>query len=304
MIVTLAGSNSFALRRRLDELTAEFVKNHGELALERFDAEETEPPTVMDAILALPFLAKAKMVVVRSASKSSELAELIEQNMSSIPQTTNLVLYEPLTDKRTTFYKFLKTRTQFEQYNELDARELTKWLVEEAKKQKAEIDLPNANYLVQRLGPNQELLFNELQKLAIYNPKISRHSIDLLTEETPQSKVFDLLDAAFAGRKQKALALYEDQRAQKVEPQAILAMIAWQLNVLTLVKLAGNRSTSAIAKEAGISSYPVDKAMGLAQRISDERLEQMVEDALEIDYKNKTTTYDLDEALKTYIATL
>jgi len=304
MVVTLTGQNSFALRQRLNELVDKFVAKHGELALEKIDAEEANADAIIEAVLALPFLSTHKMVVVRNGSANKEFAERIEQTISSIPDDAEVVFYEPQIDKRTAYFKVLKKQTKFEELNNLDRLSLAKWLVAEAKKQGAKLGFAGANYMVERLGENQQLLFNELAKLALYDPEISKANIDLLTEPTPQSKVFDLLDAAFSGNKKRALALYEDQRAQKVEPQVIIGMIAWQLQLLALVKSANGASPDKIAKDTGMNPYPVRKAANLASKISNEQLLEMVDEALKIDIKGKTTPLDLDEALKTYITTL
>jgi DNA polymerase III subunit delta len=304
MKVTLTGSNFYLLKQRLDELAGKFVKEHGELALQRIDAEEVESATILEAVQSLPFLASRKMVVVRNGSANKGISGQIEQIIDSAGDTTDVIFYEPSPDKRSSYFKMLKAQTQFEEFHELDNRGLAKWLADAAQKQAASLTQTDANYLVERVGANQQLLASELDKLITYDPKISRTGIDLLTEKTPQSKVFDLLDAAFAGDKERALELYADQRAQKVEPQAIMAMIAWQLKLLALAKLGANKSSQQIAKDAGLSPYPVMKAQNLARKIDDNKLSSMVADALEIDEKGKTTAINLDEALKTYIMTL
>jgi DNA polymerase III subunit delta len=304
MIVTLTGSNFYLLKKRLDELTGQFVKEHGDLAIEKIDAEEAEPRTVLEAVQSLPFLASRKMVIVRNASANKELSGQIEQIIDSAGDTTDIVFYEPAPDKRQSFFKVLKSKTQLEEFNEMDAGNLAKWLAGEAKKQAGALTLADANYLVERVGTSQQQLANELDKLITYEPKVTRANIDMLTEKTPQSKVFDLLDAAFAGDKERALELYAEQRAQKVEPQAIMAMMAWQLKLLALAKLGNDKSSQQIAKDAGLSPYPVMKAQNLARKIDDNKLRRMVSEALDIDEKGKTTTINLDEALKTYIATL
>lgn len=304
MIITLTGSNFYLLKRRLDELTGEFVKQHGGLALEKIDAEEADGQAVLDAVQSLPFLSPRKMVVIRNGSANKDLSGQIEQIIDSAGDTTDVVFYEPAPDKRSSYFKVLKSKTQLEEFNEIDSPGLAKWLVSEAKKQGALLSQSDANYLIERVGANQEQLANELDKLITYEPRVTRQSIELLTEKTPQSKVFDLLDAAFAGDKERALELYADQRAQKVEPQAIMAMIAWQLKLLALAKLGGTRSSQQIAKDAGLSPYPVMKAQNLARKIDGNKLIRMVSEALEIDEKGKTTAIDLDEALKTYIVTL
>ncbi|HSW78596.1 MAG TPA: DNA polymerase III subunit delta [Candidatus Babeliales bacterium] len=304
MIATLTGPNYFLLKQRLDELTSKFVAEYGELALERVDAEEAEPQAISDAIQSLPFLSTKKMVIVRGLGNNKAANGQIEQIIDSAGDSTDVIFYEPSPDKRASYFKMLKNKTQVEEFAELDTRDLARWLVQETKNKGGTLSSADASYLVDRVGANQQLLANELEKLFIYEPKITRENIDLLTQKTPQSKVFDLLDAAFAGDKERALELYEDQRAQKVEPQAIMAMIAWQLKLLTLAKTGKNKTSEQIAREAGVSPYPIMKAQNLAGKIDNQKLVAMVSDALEIDEKGKTTAIDLDEALKTYIVTL
>lgn len=304
MVVTITGTNSFGIRKRINDILSEFVKKYGELAVERIDGEETQTQNIIDAVQALPFLSKRKMTMVSGLGSNKQAAEDIEQILSSVSDTTDLVFYEPAPDKRTSYYKTLKAKTQIEEFHELDILGLARWLVEEAKKTGGELNLSDASYLVERVGQNQQLLYNELQKILTYDLQISRNNIDLLTDPTPQSKIFDLLDAAFAGNKQRALELYTDQRAQAVEPQAIMAMLTWQLRLLTLVKLAGNRSSGSIAKDIGVNPYPIDKAARLVKNLSEDKLREMADEAFQMDWRSKTTVFDLDEAIKTYISTI
>jgi hypothetical protein len=53
-----------------------------------------------------------------------------------------------------------------------------------------------------------------------------------------------------------------------------------------------------------LSPYPVMKAQNLAHKIDDNKLREMVSEALQIDEMGKTKNINLDEALKTYIVTL
>ena len=304
MTITLAGSNFYSLKRRLDELAGKFLAEHGELALERIDAEEADPAAILEAVQSLPFLASRKMVVLRSLGANKTASGQIEQIIDAAGDGCDVIFYEPLPDKRTSYFKVLKSKTQLEEFNELDPRGLAAWLAEEAKKAGGQLSLSDANYMVERVGASQELLANELEKLLIYDSKISRENIDLLTVKTPQSKVFDLLDAAFGGDKKRALELYAEQRAQKVEPQAIMAMIAWQLELIALAQLGKGSDASRIATDAGVSPYPIQKAQRLAAKLDRKQLTDMINIAAEYDYKSKTVTFDLDEALKNYVASL
>lgn len=304
MIVTLTGENSFGLQQELDKLAGEFVKQYGDLALERLDGEEAEFGRLQEAMTGLPFLASKKLVVLRAPSTNKQFAEQAEQLFARVPETNEIILVEPKLDKRTAYYKLLKKQTDFREFPEVDQYGLAQWLAGEAKRQNGSLSSADARYLVERAGTDQQLLSNELDKLLLYSPKIDRRTIDLLTEPTPQSTIFQLLEAAFAGHTKSVLKLYAEQRAQKVEPAQIIAMLAWQLHVLAIVKAAGDRSTDTIAKEAKINPFVVRKSQGIARDLSLSEIKQLVNDLLKIDAAMKRTSIDADEAMQHYLMTL
>jgi DNA polymerase III delta subunit len=158
--------------------------------------------------------------------------------------------------------------------------------------------------LVERVGTNQLGLQQELDKLLVFDPKITEHSIENLTEKTPQSTIFELLDAAFAGDAKRTMRLYDEQRALKVEPQQVIAMLAWQLHVLALVKTAKNRSVDDISREAKLNPYVVRKTQGLARDITLTRLKELITSLREFDVRTKTEGILPDEAVRYYLLQL
>lgn len=304
MIVTLTGANSFGLQAKLHEYTEDFVGKYSDLALERIDGQETSFESISEALNGLPFLSSKKLVVLRDGSANKQFAEQAEQILNNIPESTDVILVEPKLDKRLAYYKFLKKKTDFQEFPELDQNGLTRYLVEAANQQGGDISTSDARYLVERVGANQLLLSNELNKLLLYDKKITRSTIDIMTEPTPQSTIFQLLEAAFAGHTKKALDLYSEQRALKVEPQQIIAMLAWQLHILAVLKTAGDRQTGQIASEAKINPYVLGKSQGIARDLSLQEVKRMVSDLLEIDTDSKSTNIDVDEALQNYLLSI
>ena len=304
MIVTLTGENGFALQQELRRLKGSFTTEHDPIGLEQLDGEEVHFERIQEAVTSLPFLANKKMVVLRTPSANKQFVEQAEALLSMLPETTDLVLVEPKPDKRTAYYKFLKKSTDFKEFKNLDPAGLSSWLVEQAKTQGGSLSSADARYLIERVGTNQQLLFSELEKLLIANPNVTRKTIDELTEPTPQSTIFQLLDTAFAGRTKQALQIYAEQRAQKVEPQQIVAMLSWQLHILAIVKAAGKRSPEQIASDAKLSPYVVKKSAVIASKLTLAELKALVKGLLDIDVSSKTKTYDLDTALQNYILRL
>jgi DNA polymerase III delta subunit len=301
MIITLSGENSFRLQRELDKLVSGFVVEQGDLALERIDGEEAEFARIGEALTSLPFLASKKMVVLRRPSANKQFVDEAEELLTDLLETTEVIIVEPKLDKRLSYYKFLKKATNFREYKQLDVIGMARWLADEAKSRGGFLSVHDAQYLAERVGLDQQLLANELDKLLLYDSKVTRESIELLTEATPQSTIFELLEAAFGGNAKRAMALYQEQRAMKVEPPQIIAMLTWQLHVLALIKAAGNRSIDEITAEAKISPFVVRKSQVIARKLTLQQLKHMITGLTNIDIRSKRTNLDIDEALQNYL---
>jgi len=304
MIVTLTGSNDHLRRAELDRLVQTFVAEHGDMAVERYDGEETSAERMRESIQSLPFLSARKLVVLREPSKQKAFMEAIDNALKEVADSTDLVIYEPKLDKRGSYYKTLKKTTDFHEFAELDAGTLARWAVDYAKEQSGALSANDARLLIDRVGASQQLIQSELDKLLAYQPAITRQTIELLTEPTPQSTVFELLDAAFAGKAERALALYREQRALRVEPQAILALMACQLHVMAMVKAAGTRPADQIAKDAKLNPFVVRKTASLARQLTFAHIKRLVMDLLALDMQLKRTSIDADEALQLYLLKL
>jgi DNA polymerase III subunit delta len=301
MIVTLTGENSFGLHAELERLVTAFMSEHGDMALERLDGEEASFEQMQEALQSLPFLVDRKMVVLRTPSVNKKFAENAERLLEELPETTDLILVEPKLDKRLAYYKLLKKATEFREFAMLDRLGLAKWLVQAAKEQGGRLSQTDAAYLVDRVGANQQLLVGEVDKLLLYNLQITRDTIELLTEATPQSTIFELLEAAFAGNARRALELYEEQRAIKVEPPQIIAMLAWQLHVLALIKTAADRTPDQIAREAKLNPFVIRKSASVARKLTAMQLKQLIAELLDIDVRLKREPISSDEALQNYL---
>lgn len=304
MLTVLTGDNGFALERELRKLVDDHVAAHGDLDVERVDVAASGADRVREALDSVPFLGGKKLVILREPGADKRVSEQAEQLFGGIPETTDVVVIEPKFDKRLNYYKFLKKHADFREFPELDVSGLSRWLAQEAKSAGGSIGAADARYLVERVGSDQMLLANELDKLLLYDPRITRHTIDELTEATPQGTIFQLLEAAFAGDRRRALRLYAEQRAQSVEPPQIIAMLAWQLHVLALVKTAGERPPDTIAREAKLNPFVVKKSVGIARSLSRSDLRRLTGDLLKIDVDIKRTSTDPDEALRNYLLRL
>jgi DNA polymerase-3 subunit delta len=301
MIKVITGKNSYGRVEALKKLVAGFVAEHGDMALEKIDGEESSYDRIRESLESMPFLASKKLVVLRSPSKQKEFQEKAKDLLENIPDSTDVVIYEPDLDKRTSYAKYLKKQEGYQEFNELDANGLAGWLVETADKRGAKLSRTDANMLVNRIGPKQQMLHGELGKLISSGKTINKKLIGELVESVPQSTIFDLLDSAFSGNHKKMLEIYNEQRIQNVEPQAMIGLIVWQLHVLTVCVWAEGRGAGQIASESKISPYVLRKSIGISSNLTKQKVKKMLSDLLDLDQAIKTSSINADDALQAYL---
>lgn len=301
MVNVLSGTNSYMISRELNKLVGSFSAEHGDLAIEKLDGEDADLQDIYQALTALGLFANKKMVIVRDGSKHKGVVEKVDELLKEIPDSTELVLVEGKLDKRLSYFKSLKKLPGFKEFNELDINGLAEWLVSEAKVRGGNIPLADARYLVERVGLNQQKVSSELEKLLLYDSTISKSTIDLLTEATPQSTIFELLEAGFNGQYQRLIKLYEEQRALKVDPIQIIAMLSWQLHIVLVVKTAKDQTIEQVAKESKLNPFVLRKSQKIARGLSLTGLKQLIARLLEIDLAGKSSKLDMDQALKRYL---
>ncbi len=304
MTRVFTGPNSYALKFQTRSLVSEFISKYGELSVERLDGEESSYEQVLSAIESVPFLAEKKLVVLSGVSTNKELIEKIENLIDSAKEGNELMIIEPKIDKRSVYYKYLKSNAELVEFKELDERGLANWLVEQAKEKGAELRFGDASYLVARIGTDQNKAFNEFGKLIDFDKKITRRSIDSLTEAAAQTNIFNLLDSAFSGNKHKTLDIYESQRAQGDDPLKILAMIIWQMHLVALVEAGQERTDDEVMRASGLKPFTLGKTRAIADTMGRDKIRSVLNHLTRLDKQLKTTSVDADDAVKNLLLSI
>jgi DNA polymerase-3 subunit delta len=297
MIIAFIGDNAFAREKAAKEFVDGFIGAHGTNAVDRFIATDIELDTLSGAVTTSPFLSQRRLIIVRDISANKSIAERFEDILQQTADTSDVVVIESRVDGRSKYLQILRKMTDCREFAQLDSNELASWIVEQTKLLGGAISPRDAQYLVERVGSNQQLVSQEIDKLLLYNEQITKDSIDKLTEYAPQSSIFAMLEAAFAGNIKSALSLYQEQRAQGMEPQAILGMIAWQLHILALVKTGQDRDPGEIASAAKLNPFVVRKSLAVTRRLSFTDLSDLLELAANTDFKLKTSKMNADSAV-------
>lgn len=293
MVKSVLGPNAYMAKQRLSELLEGVDSN----SIERFDGVDLNIKE-LSGLLQAQSLFTNPTVVVSNISEQKSLHDDAMELIGSLSEDAELIIYEPAIDKRSKYYKFLLKNTQCDEYKKLDSNDLAQWVVSEAEKRGGKIDRSSAWYLVERLGDDQWLISNELDKLLLGDGQITKSMIDEMVEPTLNESVFKLLDAVTAGNRKLVLNQYDTLRAQKLEPQYIISMLVWQLHILAIVVFAGSKNPDVIAKEAKLSPFVAKKTAQVASKISKTQIKSMLESTAKVDADLKSKPIDADEALK------
>ena len=179
----------------------------------------------------------------------------------------------------------------------LSNSQLASYIVNYVKARQGKISNNDAYYLVKRVGDNQMLIKNEIDKLVLYSPEITSSTINLLTEEKLTTTVFNLLDNVLVGNHKKVIDIYNQQKKLRVDPMQIFAMLIWQLHILSIVKTGEGKPLSIIASDSSIKLFNLDNAKTITNKLSFDKLKNIIDKCFYLDIKIKTKRINIDDAI-------
>lgn len=294
MILYLYGENSYSISKQTSLIVKKYQDSTGaEGDLQRIDVLEQGIPSLLASLAVMPMFVSSRLIIASNLSKAKPTPEQIDVIIDSTANSTNLVILDPNPDKRTTIYKKLSKIKGAKEFKHLRGSELSRWVIAEAKRADASISLTDASYLIDIVGEDQWTLFNEIQKLASFNSKISKHTIDELAVPSLENNTFVLTEALANKDLVRVLKLYKDIKLQGHADQLILGAITFQYRTILLALLKDNELNRAYK----MSPYSLSKAQALAGRYSLEDIKKAYKIIADTDMATKTGDLSSSEAM-------
>lgn len=287
------GKDFFEAHQAIAQAKEQHRQKFGEMSVELFDVQGLEPKSLQQSVLSVPFLADKKLVVLRGEEPPKDHHEALIEIVENVPETTEMVVYFYSLDRRSALYRRIKSSwVTLKEAPKSTPRDIAVWAREIANNMNVKMHDQALRYLIERLQGDQWRIYQELFKLSALGQAVTTEHIDTLVTTTPRDTIFEMLDAVAARKPDKAMEIFEQLRAQQIDPHYILSMIAWQLHIFAIVAYAAGRSSDEIAKGAKLSPFVVRKVQAAFRDVTHTQLHTMLAHAARADIIMKTSSAD------------
>jgi DNA polymerase III delta subunit len=263
MIKLLYGANSFEVEQAL----AEIIKNSS-LKAEKYDGQTIMPENLPDLLCGATLFSDKRLIIVRYLSENKVTWPLLADILPRLSDDTQLVLVERALDKRTTTYKKIVKLVDIQEFKAWDVRDTisqTKWLISEAKRLGVTLTSKTAQFLLNRVGPNQWQLIHALEKLALVDD-ISIESITDAIDTNLSENVFNLLEVSLRGEVSQVEAMIQSLELSQ-DPYQTFGLLVGQVFLLAALK-SSDQSSSLVARDLGVSPFSASKLVPYAKKMT------------------------------------
>lgn len=157
--------------------------------------------------------------------------------------------------------------------------------------------------LIERSDQVIDTILSNYQKLKMVatDNKITEKSVMQNVDLSLAQNIFAILESALDKNYREAVERLDNQLREGTNPIQLLAVFENQLELILVVKILAQRGRSEpqIVKELGVHPYRIKLA--LRNRLKIDKLENLLRDAIDLEFKYKNGTYREDNFLKLFI---
>lgn len=295
------GPEEYIKRSALDALRAKLLPA-GMEDMNESRLRDPDANTIIAAAETLPFLADKRLVIINESGMlqgkakdydEAKNAQALVEYLKDIPDTTCLVFYvRDKADGRKKLYQTLKKSAAMVQFNNLDEREMTRWIAQQLKKLDKKIAASTCQKLVFTCGNDLYALSGELQKLAACageREEVIDQDIDDICVKSTAYRVYDLTAALLRGDAKNAFTLSQALIRDGEEELYLLALLQGECRRMLSIKIlrAGGMSPDVIAGKIGAPPFAVRQLSQSVAQYTDVQLKKMTDVCMDAEFSVK-----------------
>jgi DNA polymerase-3 subunit delta len=281
----------------------------------RLEARAASENDLNNAVNAMPFLAKQRLVLLGNPSGKYTTPDARKKFLAfleAVPPTARLVLHEPVEPKDVEKHWLVKWAAKkgaaTQAFMLPRPKEMAGWIAAEAKRQGGGIEPKAAARLAEMAGADTRQAAQEVAKLLAYANwarPIRVEDVEAISLTTAEPDIFAMVDALAAGDGRTSQRLLH-RLIENEDPFSVWGMIVRQFRLLLLARevIEARGGQNEVAQALSVHPYVAEKVSGQARRFSLAALETIYHRLLAIDEAAKTGRVTLDLALDTLVVEL
>lgn len=256
------GNDYGLIKREIDKLTNEASD------VVKYDLSTDKIDELLDDASCMSLFGDKKVLVGENALFLTTTTTNVNHNLDYLTNYLNddnhenIVILSVLTDKldeRKKIVKLLKEKSKVIYKELIDNKDLPRFVINEFNNEGYKIDYKAANYFVNYVGKNVDILLSEINKMIIFkdnDKNITINDIDEISSKAINDNVFDLSDAIMKKDFKRMYDCYNDLIILKEEPIKIIAMLGNQFNLVYQCKLLSSKGLSEKEIATSLSVHP------------------------------------------------
>ena len=314
------GNDEFAIRKQADKFASIFSDpTTAGMNTSRLDLRVASENDLSNAVGALPFLARQRLVVLENVSKryaGLDGHKKFVAFLENVPDTTRLVITEteeikPRDIPNHWLVKWVTKnaeKAEFKAFMQPGLREMPGWIVTETKRQGGSIEPAAAARLAEMTGEDTRQATQEIIKLLTYANfahTISIEEVEDVSIVTARVDVFELVDALGSQNGKLAQRLFH-RLLQEKDAFEVFGMVVRQFRLLIMARdvMDGGGILQEVTEVLGVHPFVAEKAFKQARAFDMQTLDAVYHRLLSMDEAAKSGGMPLDASLDMLIVEL
>ena len=274
-----------------------------------------QPGQILQEILAAPFLAERRLVVLRnflSAKDAPDRATVLERIVAgTLPEDTITLFWEQTSTFKTkeakALFAELKKSKFCEEFAPLSPSEAQRWAQQEAERRGTKCNPDAAAELVANVGTDTWTLSTTLDQLVSFaaGRVITKTDVAQFVPAKVPDNIFALAEAIANGQTKQVFAQCQEQYRLGQDSAYIHAMLVRQFRILigisSWLQAEPRAAAPEIAAALGIHPYVAQKSLALAKKIPLVRLTHAHQLLVELDQAAKSGQGDHHQLFEIFL---
>ena len=307
----LYGTEKFLINNEIKKIINKY--NIEDINISKYDLDINTLGEILDDIKTVSLFSSKKLIIIDNSYIFSRTTKKIDNNIElenylNNPIKDNIVIFINNLDKIDgvkKIVKVIKEKGIIIEFNKLNN------ITNNVKKMFDNyiVSNDNINYLINRIGNNIEILYQEIEKIKIYkldDKVITKDDIDNITSENINIDIFKFIDDIINKNKDCAIKTYKELLKINEEPIKIVALLASKFRLMYQTKIltGDGYNEEEISNLLNIHKYPVHLALTSGYKYSSDLLLNYMLELSNMDTKIKKGESDKNLALELFILKL